>query len=274
MNRQNKSTIPWLWLAAVAVAALWGYGFWIEPNWLEVSRHDIGSKKERTPIRLVQLSDVHLAEIDKPIKKVIAAVQELKPDVIVLSGDVVDRADVLPLLDEFLSSLGDMPKIAVLGNWEYWSQVNRKALKVLYAKHNVTLLINDCSELLLQGRAIGFVGMDDALSGKPDYQKVLSRCDIQNRDTILIEHSPHFFGKPLDTPAANPPFLFSLSGHTHGGQIAVFGHPVANPPGSGAYTSGWYQTKYGQLYVSRGIGMSEVPIRLGARPEVAVFEVN
>ncbi len=264
-----------MWIVAIiAVTALWSYALWIEPNWLEVSRHNMGTKTGRTPFRLIQLSDVHLAEIDKPIKKVISAVQELKPDVIVLSGDVVDRADVLPLLDEFLASLGGMKKIAVLGNWEYWSKVDRKALKILYAKHNVTLLVNDCTALRLQGRDIGFVGMDDAYSGKPDYQKVLSRCDIQNRDTILIEHSPHFFGKPLDTPAENPPFLFSLSGHTHGGQIAVFSNPIANPPGSGAYTSGWYQTKYGSLYVSRGIGMSEVPIRLGARPEVAVFDVN
>lgn len=92
--------------------------------------------------------------------------------------------------------------------------------------------------------------MDDAPSGKPDYQKVLSRCDIEDHDTLLIEHSAHFFGKPLDTPATNPPFLLSLSGHTRGGQITLFGHPVAYPPGSGAYTSGWYQTKYG-LCVTR-----------------------
>jgi predicted MPP superfamily phosphohydrolase len=247
---------------------------WIEPNWLDVSRHNIGSKSGRIPVKLMQLSDVHLTQIDTPIKKVITSVQEIKPDVIVLSGDVLDRAEILPLLDEFLEALGDMPKIAVLGNWEYWSKINRKALKALYAKHNVTLLVNDCTELKLQGRTVGFIGMDDALAGKPDYQKVVTNCNIESSETILIEHSPHFFGKPLDTPTTNPPFLFSLSGHTHGGQIAVFGHPVANPPGSGSYTRGWYETKYGPLYVSRGIGMSEVPIRLGARPEVAVFEIN
>lgn len=264
----------WMWISGLALTGLWSYGLWIEPNWLEVTRHTIGTQTGRAPLRLVQLSDVHLAGIDPPIRKVIDTVQQLNPDVIVLSGDVVDRPDSLNNLDLFLDALGRMPKIAVLGNWEYWSKTDRKALKAVYVKHNVTLLVNDCTQLYLKDRPLSFVGMDDALAGKPDYQRVISRCHIDARETILIEHSPHFFGKPLDGASSQPPFLFSLSGHTHGGQIAVLGHPLANPPGSGAYTRGWYDTRYGPLYVSRGIGMSEVPLRLGARPEIALFDVN
>jgi len=264
--------MKFVWLSGILLGGLFSYGLWIEPNRIELTRHVIGNHVGH-PIKRVQLSDLHLVEIDEPVKKVLDAVLTIKPDVIVLSGDVVDRADSLINLDVFLGSLGKMPKVAVLGNWEYWSKIDRKALADLYARHNTTLLVDDCAQIRLQGRQIVFVGMDDALAGKPDYKRVEARCIVDARATVLIEHSPRFFGKPLSTPAANPPVLFNLSGHAHGGQIAVFGHAISNPPGSGAYTSGWYDSKYGPLYVSRGIGMSEIPMRLGARPEIALFEI-
>jgi len=70
------------------------------------------------------------------------------------------------------------------------------------------------------------------------------------------------------------PFLLSLSGHTHGGQVPFFGSPLMLPPGSGAYNHGLYVTQYGPLYVSRGIGTSELPLRIGARPEIAEFDLK
>jgi predicted MPP superfamily phosphohydrolase len=65
-----------------------------------------------------------------------------------------------------------------------------------------------------------------------------------------------------------------LSGHTHGGQVAPFGRPLYRPRGSGRYVSGWYRdADRVPMYVSRGIGTSVVPIRLGAVPEIAVFDL-
>jgi predicted MPP superfamily phosphohydrolase len=260
-------------IAAGLLVALVIYGGWIEPHWFEITRHQVGAPTARTPLKIVQLSDLHLVESNRASDIVIAAIQDIKPDVIVLSGDVVDRSDSLQHLGNFLNSLGTMPKIATLGNWEYWSKVDLNALRELYLQHNVTLLVNDCITLNLLDRQINFVGLDDALAGKPNAKKALARCEQNSLKSVLITHSPSYFGKPLAQAIANPPFLFALSGHTHGGQITFFGYPFATPPGSGTYSRGWYDTKYGPLYVSRGIGMTEVPMRLGARPEIAVFEV-
>jgi predicted MPP superfamily phosphohydrolase len=63
-----------------------------------------------------------------------------------------------------------------------------------------------------------------------------------------------------------------LSGHTHGGQIAPFGVALKLPHGSGGYVAGWYRGDGVPLYVSRGIGTSLVPIRIGATPELAQFD--
>jgi uncharacterized protein len=62
-----------------------------------------------------------------------------------------------------------------------------------------------------------------------------------------------------------------LAGHTHGGQVALFGWAPLRPPGSGRYVQGWYRDAATSLYVSRGIGTSVVPARFCAAPEVAYF---
>lgn len=76
-------------------------------------------------------------------RTVAAEAMRLAPDLLLLSGDVIDRPEALKELDEFLSLLAGVPKVAVLGNWEHWSGVDLKALQSLYeGKHGVKLLVN------------------------------------------------------------------------------------------------------------------------------------
>jgi hypothetical protein len=63
-----------------------------------------------------------------------------------------------------------------------------------------------------------------------------------------------------------------LAGHTHGGQVAPFGLALTLPSGSGRYVAGWYRDAGPPMYVSRGIGTSLIPVRLGATPELVRFE--
>lgn len=264
-----------LWLAPVL--ALGYYGLYIEPARIEVTQHRVGGDGTQQTARIVQISDLHMREFDSLRREVARRTQAAQPDAIVLSGDIVDRLDGMAALDSFLESLGPAPKFAVLGNWEYWSEIDRKALAEAYARHNGRLLVNDCAVLEVKGRELVFVGLDDALAGKPDIDRTLAKCNSEIADEavgrILIEHTPDFFGAPLVSPATAT-FMLSLSGHTHGGQISPFGHALELPPGSGAYNRGWYDTRYGKLYVSRGIGVSVVPIRIGSAPELPVFEIG
>ena len=66
-----------------------------------------------------------------------------------------------------------------------------------------------------------------------------------------------------------------LAGHTHGGQVRLpFCPPFVRPPGGEGYTAGFYQTAKGTLYVNRGLGMTSLPLRFGARPELTVFHLQ
>ena len=89
--------------------------------------------------------------------------------------------------------------------------------------------------------------------------------DIHRVGWAKVPHMP-------DLPVARQNQI-CLSGHTHGGQVTLFGRPFWTPRGSGRFVAGWYETPSCRLYVSRGVGMSILPIRFGARPEVAVFEL-
>lgn len=263
-----------MWMVSITLllAALIGYGL-KERTWLEVTHHDIGSVHARPPIRIMQLSDLHLSEVDQLAPSVTAQVRARHPDVIVLTGDVVDHPESLPSLEALLDSLGDAPVIAILGNWEYWSKIDLKALPALYARHHAELLVNACVQLELKGRTLNFVGLDDATASHAKLRKAALSCPSE-AEAILLEHSPAFFGEPREPSPGDVPFLLSLSGHTHGGQVTFFGSPLMLPPGSGAYDHGLYVTQYGPLYVSRGIGTSELPLRIGARPEIAEIDLK
>ena len=243
---------------------------YIEPQWIYVSVHDLRSDNTFYPIRIVHLSDLHIQKIGSRETKVVDKVKALKPDLLILSGDVIDKEDRLPILHAFLKELNNMNAIAVLGNWEYWSGIDIEALHEEYKHHNIRLLVNNVTSYQIKERNIMVLGIDDFTAGKPNYD--LLQYSDDDALTILTQHSPGFFDNFPGN--INSQYLdLCLSGHTHGGQVTLFGHPIWMPPGSGTFASGLYQTSVCELYVSRGIGTSILPIRFWARPEIAVFDL-
>ena len=123
------------------------------------------------------------------------------------------------------------------------------------------------------GTGLRITGLDDLRSGRPDATAALAAAEPMPNHLVLA-HCPAQRDQ-LHLPPHHAADLV-LSGHTHGGQVAPLGMPVVLPPGSGRYVAGWYGRQGGDalppLYVSRGVGTSLIPIRLGAVPEVAVFE--
>lgn len=251
--------------------ALLIYAFLIEPNWVQVTHHQLVSRDKARKVRIVQVSDLHLHQYGWREQRVIDELSRINPDLMLLTGDVIDRADSLPALNTFLTAAGDVPKLAVLGNWEHWAEVDLAALGNIYEKHAARLLINQTARLDLHGTLVDVAGLDDYTAGKPA-AALLSQPLTDGDLAILVQHSPGMFDDRLFDRAHNLRLDLCLSGHTHAGQIALFGFPLWKPPGSGTFTAGMYSTTNCPLYVSRGIGTSLLPARFGARPEIAVFE--
>lgn len=245
-------------LAAGAVVA---EAAWFQPRRVSESRIRVGaSDGPDPPLRLSLLMDLHLDEVGEFEADVARAVAEAAPDAVVLGGDVVDHGGGLDLTREFLGLLPPgVPVIATLGNWEYWSDVGTPALRRMYDRAGAVLLVNEEIELRSDAR---LVGVDDVLAGTPTMPR--GRADDPRRP-LVVSHCPVWRDGLGGEVAA------VVAGHTHGGQITLAGWAPARPPGSGSYVSGWYRDADGarpDLYVSRGIGTSLVPVRFGAVPEV------
>jgi predicted MPP superfamily phosphohydrolase len=260
----------WRWTIALAVALLLGYGFIIEPRWVVVTtlQKDVGLKAGT--FKIAQLSDLHLSGLGPTEEVTLKHLKALQPDVILLTGDVIGDRHALPALEDFLKSLPNAIKVATLGNWEHWSGADLQQLSALYKRHQVRLLVNECMPLVVNGVPLSLAGLDDYTAGQPDLVRTMHQC-TQGAPIIMAQHSPGMFDEAPSPELGQ--IVFSLAGHTHGGQVAVGTHALYTPRGSGRYVAGSYQTAWGDVYVSRGIGISMIPLRIGARPEIVLLEL-
>ena len=255
-------------LCVLAVAASFG------AKQVDVVRHDLRASADLQPIRLVQISDLHLKAFGAHEQGLAAQLVGLAPDVVVLSGDAVDRADALPLLQSFVRAFAPVPVLLVPGNWEHWSGLDFIALQTMLATSGGQLLLNEQWSFSRGDRSLAVMGLDDDTAGQPDLQLLDTRAPSKGVLAVLVQHSPAFFDKAdVVKRMANQRFDLCLAGHTHGGQLAIGGWAPIRPVGSGRFVAGFYDVPGCSLFVSRGAGTSVLPLRLGARAEVVVFDL-
>lgn len=195
---------------------------------------------------------------------------EINPDILLLTGDAVDMGDAWENLGTWLRSL-DIPsahKFAVLGNWEYSVGFDPEELRRLYAAHGFTLLINESRDLFFSGGTIRITGLDDGRYGEPDFRVINPNLGYPE---IVMIHEPLLADEIAEEGVSGK---ILISGHTHGGQMAFGGRPIYFPPSWGNYIAGDFHVAGNHLYVSKGIGMSTLNIRFGARPDIIVLHID
>lgn len=244
----------------------------IEPQLLATTHLKLGTpaSAEHQPLRVVQLSDLHIRGINRLEEDLLTAVLAIKPDLLVLTGDAIDRRWGIEPLAEFLDALpAATHRLAIIGNWEYRAGLDRTTLRRLLDRHGFRLLVNESVTLHHAGQPLLVTGLDDLVAGRPA-TPVVSHLHNPTLEHLLLAHCPATRDHLLDLGIPTPDLI--LSGHTHGGQIAPAGICLVTPPGSGNYVAGWYCDNGPPMYVSRGIGTSTVPIRLGSLPELVCLQ--
>lgn len=258
----------------LAGSALTGADIFFEKNYIDISRFSLGNPHAESRFRLFQISDLHLNVVHSGLKTLCGSINELKPDLLVFTGDSVDTHEGVQILDELLGLIHHaIPKLAILGNWEYWARIDIDALAQVYSRHNCKLLINQSTQLRVNEKLISVTGIDDYISGCADFQKAIKDY-TQGDFHLLLTHCPEHRDRICEEYRENPKIDLVLSGHTHGGQINLFGFAPSMPRGCGRYMSGWYKDKEPHLFVSKGIGTSILPVRFGARAESTLFEIG
>jgi uncharacterized protein len=240
------------------------YAAGVEPYWIEVTRSTIHGPVA-APLKIAHLSDVHTRGLGRREQKIFALFDQEKPDVIVIAGDTLasyggNYSKCRAFYQRLHAPLGVW---FVRGNWENWKPVRRE--RAFYESAGVHLLLNAGQPLRPD---VWIAGLDDPYSGTAKLETALAGAP-PGAFTLLLFHSPGFFDQ-----AASRVNL-CLTGHTHGGQARLpFFPPLWLPGGCGRFIEGWYEESGSKMYVSRGLGMSVLPIRFFCRPELAFITIE
>lgn len=238
---------PRLWISLTLILA-----FIILYQPLQVTVYDIDADFD---LKVMQISDLHDYELtEQEINKGLAH----KPDIIVITGDFIDRRRYnLERSLSILDHLKDYPIFYVTGNHEAWSGHTQEIIDALEEK-NVRVLRNTS----VTYKGIKITGIDD-----PSYNHSTS---IPETDILLAHRSgmiPYYTQGELDVV---------FTGHAHGGQFRIFGQGIFSPDQGfmPKYTSGVHQLNDSYAVISRGIGNSIFPIRLFNRPEIVIVNIR
>jgi predicted MPP superfamily phosphohydrolase len=221
---------------------------------------------------IVQLSDIHLRPYTKPdlVKRAVEMSNELRPDLVVLTGDYVWREQEAAFeLAPILAGLNARHGIySVLGNHDHWLDV--EITKRAFEEAGLPMLINQGLEIREGNGSFYLAGMDDGWSGKPDLNMTLEKAP-SNTPIVLLLHEPDL----VDETSLDPRITLQLSGHTHGGQVLVAGQPPIFTPDLGKkYSQGLFRVHDTWLYTNRGLGVISVPLRLNCPPEVTLLTLT
>ncbi len=219
---------------------------------------------------VLQISDVHAGlhmSIER-MQRIRDLASSLPADLIVFTGDQIDRRpmDAGMFTEGFLGISAPHGVYGVLGNHDYY--VDRGSAASLLADAGITPLVNQSVIIDRGGSPIALVGVDDlwAPGDGPDFSILRDHPDAFR---ICLCHQPQGWEAARDAGAH-----LTLAGHTHGGQIALPTRNLNVARLQTRYVAGPYRRDDAALYVSRGIGVGALPLRVGAPPEMDVITLR
>ena len=281
MKRKSKTILT---LISFLLIILIGWTLWGNTA-LEVNEYEIVSDripKEFDGFRIAQVSDLHNGEFGENNSKLIELLSQTEPDIIVLTGDLIDsrQTDIKLALAFAREAMKIAPVYFVSGNHE--ARVSEyEDLKMGLAEAGVIVLENQKVEITREGESITLMGIDDP-SFQENYlfgdsegvakQAIETLLRVSDGYTVLLSHRPELFELYVETGMD-----LVFSGHAHGGQFRLpfIGGLVA--PNQGffpKYDAGLFSEENTTMIVSRGVGNSIVPLRFNNRPEIILVTLS
>jgi uncharacterized protein len=260
---------------AAVGGALLGRSGWLEATELPLLRH-VSLFHPALPrpfegLRIAQVADVHAGVFMPPerIERVRLLVEGLEPDLVVFTGDQLDRRDIDAeiFVHGFASVSAPLGVWGILGNHDHAAGADL-AIGAMEAV-GITPLVNQTTLIERGGAKMLLAGVDDLDAiGRPGPD--FSILDAAHADIrVLLCHQPNGWHDGRLAGAD-----ITLSGHTHGGQIALPTRGVNVARLGTPYIAGPYRHGRALLYVSRGVGVGAVPLRIGSPPEVDLITLR
>lgn len=277
-NSVQRKRIRWIGLVCILLLGLWVlYG----NVSLQTTVYEIEIAEEYAKLddfTIVQISDLHNARFGKEQARLLATVREQEPDIITVTGDLVDSSHTdIDVAMEFIEQAVEIaPVYYVTGNHEGWLGGAYSELETRMETAGAFVLNDVMYSGQFEGLDLNIAGVHDP--DMPGNNIVLTKqtiqaltCDAEGY-TILLSHRPELY----DTYVSSGANLV-LAGHYHGGQFRIpfIGGVIA--PGAGffpEYAEGTFTEGNMTMVVSRGLGNSVIPVRINNRPEVVVVKLQ
>ena len=261
-------------LTAASTFGFAGYGFSNALDLPGVRRRRLdlpGLPLEWEGLSILQISDVHAGpymDVDR-MMRIRDMAARLNPDIIVFTGDQMDRrdSDAELFARGFAGISAPMGVWGILGNHDHFIDPRRSEWALETA--GIQPLVNNAVTFDRSGASLALIGIEDlqARDGRaPDFS-VIKKYPTSFR--ICLCHQPQGWRQAVAAGAH-----LTISGHTHGGQIALTGRNLNVARFSTRYVAGPYRREEAFLYVSRGVGVGAVPVRVGAPPEIDLLTLR
>jgi predicted MPP superfamily phosphohydrolase len=241
----------------------------VDTQWIALEKVELQVPRWTLPgFKIGFLSDTHLTDSWSvaTTKKALDFLIGEKPDVIVFGGDFVEssRLGALARIKDAFSALpsSSLPALAIMGNHDDATSKPEKVVHAVKAT-GFHMLRNESLEV----KGVQFVGLDCLTFAKAQPNKFAA---LRGKDNVVV-----LFHEPDGVNMLEGLGSLMLAGHSHGGQICLPGGTVLHTPiGARQYIRGFYPEAPTPLYVSRGVGVTGLRIRLFCPPEATIITLN
>lgn len=227
-------------------------------------------------VRALFMTDFHAKPrtTDADMDALVAKASALRPDIILLGGDYADEAGPAIRLFERLSALSaPLGMYGVAGNNDREAFPDLDELRRVMAKAGFKLLVNEARNIVLNGGRLALAGLDEYRYGSPNAEGLYPANPDSGTYRLLLSHYPR---------AVDPMPDLMLSGHTHGGQFNLLGvtpftigfERLVGWNRRSDYIEGLHAHMGGQMLVSKGIGASRLPLRIGVKAEINLIHFD
>lgn len=284
---EKKQTHPILKLIFIGLLIIFItllYSRFISTSGLKVKEYKIVN--ENIPdningLKIIHLSDIHYGRIidHKRLEKIVDKVNLIKPDIVVITGDLIDRDtkltdDDINYITNSLSKINaSIGKYAIRGNHDYvfdkWADIIVNSEFINLDNSYDYLYANNYEPILISGLS----SLQDEQDVNSRYDTIKSAIEKDNKSTIyniLLVHETDFVDN-IDISKYN----LILGGHSHNGQVRLpFIGPIILPPESKKYYDEYYDLGTTDFYISSGLGTSELDFRFFNRPSFNFYRIT
>ncbi len=257
----------------------------LEPSLIQVEKTTLelpALSSDVGQLRVVYVSDIHQGQwpyfTQQDVASLAARINAQRADLVLLGGDyAMDSESAIQFFKDLPPIRANYGVWGVLGECDRTlPESNLARLRTAMITAGVTPIVNEVTSLRVGTQTIYLAGVDDVTNGAPELAEVAAQCRSTDL-VIFLCHNPEIIPSALDAFSQDGRkgwFDLGLFGHTHGGQLALFGKLLGTDHTAGDYQRGWYRPNRVPLLVSRGIGETRVPLRFGRTPQIHLITLK